>query len=83
MTTKTEHEYEHIGETRGCEDHDHDLLHELSRRLDGVWRYDQYVANAINQPDLQKFWRLVKAQEQENIRQLKQLLAQHVKNDCF
>jgi len=79
----TEKEYEHIGETRGCEDHDHDLVHELSRRLDGVWRYDQYIANADGQVDLQKFWRTVKAQEQENIQQLKKLLVQHVQSNCF
>ena len=83
MSAITENEYEHIGETRGCEDHDHDVVHELSRRLDGVWRYDQYIANASGHTDLQKFWRLVKAQEQENIRQLKELLAQHVGNGCF
>jgi len=79
----TEKEYEHIGETRGCKDHDHDLVHELSRRLDGVWRYDQYIANADGQADLQKFWRNVKAQEQENIQQLKKLLVEHVQSNCF
>jgi hypothetical protein len=79
----TEKEYEHIGETRGCADHDHDLVHELSRRLDGVWRYDQYIANADGQSDLQGFWRTVKAQEQVNIQQLKKLLAQHVQGNCF
>jgi hypothetical protein len=79
----TEKEYEHIGETRGCADHDHDLVHELSRRLDGVWRYDQYIANADGQADLQKFWRSVKAQEQENIQQLKKLLVKHVQSNCF
>jgi hypothetical protein len=79
----TEKEYEHIGETRGCKDHDHDLVHELSRRLDGVWRYDQYIANADGQADLQKFWRSVKAQEQKNIEQLKKLLVQHVQSNCF
>jgi capsule polysaccharide modification protein KpsS len=79
----TEKEYEHIGETRGCKDHDHDLVHELSRRLDGVWRYDQYIANADGQADLQKFWRNVKAQEQKNIEQLKKLLVQHVQSNCF
>ena len=83
MSMTTEKEYEHIGETRGCEDHDHDLVHELSRRLDGVWRYDQYIANADGQADLQKFWRTVKAQEQENIQQLKKLLAKHVQGNCF
>ncbi len=83
MSKTVEKEYEHIGETRGCEDHDHDLLHELSRRLDGVWRYDQYVANADGQPDLQKFWSDVKIQEQENIQQLKKLLGQQVRSNCF
>ena len=83
MSMTTEKEYEHIGETRGCKDHDHDLVHELSRRLDGVWRYDQYIANADGQADLQKFWRNVKAQEQENIQQLKKLLVEHVQSNCF
>lgn len=83
MPTTTETTYEHIGETRGCADHDHDVVHELSRRLDGVWRYDQYIANADGQADLQGFWRNVKTQEQENIQQLKKLLAEHVRGDCF
>ena len=81
MTTATE--YEHIGETRGCADHDHDMVHELSRRLDAVWRYDQYVANAEGKPDLQKFWRNVKGHEQETIEQLKRLLAEHIQSKCF
>ena len=43
MTLAAERELEHVGETSGCSDHDHDLIHELSRRLDSLWRYDQYV----------------------------------------
>lgn len=83
MPLKTEKEYEHIGETRGCADHDHDLVHELSRRLDGLWRYDQYIANANGLHDLQTFWRGVKAQEQENIKQVKKLIALHIQTNCF
>lgn len=83
MSLTTEKEYKHIGETRGCEDHDHDIVHELSRRLDGVWRYDQYIANADGQAELQQFWRDVKSQEQKNIQQLKKLLSQHIKSNCF
>ena len=83
MSMTTETEYEHMGDTRGCEDHDHDLVHELSRRLDCLWRYDQYIANADGNAELQTFWRNVKAQEQENIQQLKKLLAQHVRSNCF
>ncbi len=83
MSMTTEQEYRHIGETSGCANHDHDLVHELSRRLDGVWRYDQYIANAEGQDDLQKFWETVKTQERTNIEQLKKLLAQHVQKNCF
>jgi hypothetical protein len=46
MTLAAEKTLEHIGESKGIEDHDHDLVHELSKRLDALWRYDQYIANA-------------------------------------
>ena len=46
MTLAAEKELQHLGETQGCADHDHDMVHELSRRLDAIWRYDQYIANA-------------------------------------
>jgi hypothetical protein len=83
MAMSTDKEYEHLGETRGIEDHDHDLIHELSRRLDCLWRYDQYIANAVEQPELQVFWRTTKLNEQQAIQQLKKHVAEHVKNNCF
>ena len=46
MTTTTEEEYAHLGETPGCPDHDYDLVQEFSRRLSGLWRMDQFIANA-------------------------------------
>ena len=47
MSLKTyEKEVEHLGESQGVKDHDHDMVHDLSRRLDALWRYDQYIANA-------------------------------------
>ena len=83
MSTTARKEFVHLGETRGMEDHDHDLIHELSRRLDCVWRYDQYIANAADQPELQAFWRDAKSREQKNIDQLKTLIQQHIQNHCF
>lgn len=83
MPITSDTEYKHIGETSGCKNHDHDLVHELSRRLDGVWRYDQYIANADGQQELQEFWREVKSQEQNNIKRIKQLLTQQIENKCF
>ena len=40
MFLAAEHEYEHVGETAGMADHDHDLIAELHRRLNALWRYD-------------------------------------------
>ena len=83
MTIAAERELEHLGETSGCANHDHDLVHELSRRLDALWRYDQYIANAEWRDGLKDFWANMKQQEQENIKRLKELLAEEVKNGCF
>ena len=41
MTLAAEKQIEHVGETAAMADHDHDLVHELSKRLDAIWRYEQ------------------------------------------
>ncbi len=83
MSMTTEKEYAHLGQTRGMEDHDHDLIHDLSRRLDCLWRYDQYIANAAGRAELQEFWRGAKTQEQTNIAQLKELIRERVQSNSF
>jgi len=90
MTTKstpdisplgTDNRWEHIGENQGCADHD--LVHELSRRLDSVWRYDQFIANADGREILQACWREFKEQDMRSIERLKEVLKDEIKNDCF
>lgn len=83
MTLAAEKEMCHLGETCGCVDHDHDLIHELSRRLDALWRYDQYIANAEWRENLAQFWRELKAQELQNINDLKALIREEIQNNCF
>jgi hypothetical protein len=83
MTLSAEMELRHIGETQGCADHDHDLIHDLSKRLDALWRYDQYIANADGKPALQALWRDLKQQEIDNIRRVKELIAEEVRQNCF
>ena len=83
MTLTAEKEIEHIGESCGCADHDRDLVHELSKRLDSLWRCDQYIANAEGKQQLIEFWQEVKQQEQVNIRRLKQLLAEEIHDGDF
>lgn len=83
MTITIKKEFEHIDKTSGCKNHNHDLIHELRIRLDGVWRYDQYIANAEGQENLQKFWQTVKIQEQDNIYEIKKLITQQFESKCF
>ncbi|QDT28560.1 hypothetical protein Enr10x_39040 [Gimesia panareensis] len=83
MTMVAEQQMEHIGETRGCADHDHDLVHELSKRLDALWRCDQYIANASGHKELQRFWRDIKKQEEANISRMKEIMAEHIQKGCF
>jgi hypothetical protein len=78
-----EEELKHLGETQGCADHDHDLVHELSRRLDMLWRNDQYMANADWRKELKQFWIDMKAQEQRNVARLKELITKEVEKNCF
>ena len=83
MRQAAEQEYTHIGETWGAKDHDHDLVHELSKRLDAVWRFDQYIANADGKPHVQEFWRELKGQECRNVDRLKALIGQEIAANCF
>jgi hypothetical protein len=83
MTLAAEKEMEHIGESSGCADHDHDLIHDLSKRLDALWRYDQYVANAEGKAELQDMWRDMKRQEMANIDRVKQMIAKEIRENCF
>lgn len=83
MQFAAEKEMVHIGETQGAEDHDHDMIHELSKRLDALWRYDQYIANAEGNSDLQSLWRDFKRQEQDNVKRLKETIAEHCRQNCF
>ena len=83
MPMVAEKDMEHLGETRGMKNHDHDVIHELSKRLDALWRYDQYIANAEGLPELQRLWQDLKRQEQENVSRLKKIVGEHVAKGCF
>jgi hypothetical protein len=83
MNQIAEREYAHVGQTHGIEDHDHDLVHELSKRLDAIWRFDQYIANADGKADIQAFWRHLKDQEIRNVDRMKELIAREIAEGCF
>lgn len=66
MCFAAEHEYEHLGETAGIADHDHDLIAELNRRLDSLWRHDQDIAHAEWHGELRQLWQETKAQDHQS-----------------
>ena len=46
MATAAPKPIKHIGESKAVANHDHDMIHELGKRIDAVWLFDQYIANA-------------------------------------
>jgi len=83
MSSEEQKAHSHIGETKAIRNHDHDLIHDLSQRLDSVWRYDQYIANAEDAPKVQALWQEIKDQELKNCEKLKGLIREHVRNNDF
>ena len=83
MALAAEKELAHIGETCGIADHDHDLVHDLSKRLDALWRSDQYIANADGKSALQDLWRELKRQEIESVKRVKQMIVEEARQNCF
>jgi len=83
MTTTIEERTEHVGETAGMADHDRDLVRELSKRLDCLWRCDQYIANAEGHDHLVGFWEEIKNQEQSNIDRMRKLIRKEIDQECF
>ena len=73
---------EHVGETRGSTDTVHDLVQTMSRCLNGLWRYDQYIVNAEGRPEIQDFWRKFKKQEQTSVKKMKELLCTELSQEC-
>ncbi len=55
----------------------------MSKRLDALWRYDQYIANAEGTPSLQDLWRDLKRQEIDNVKRMKQIIIEQVRQNCF
>ncbi len=82
MPFTAEKQMEQIGETRGTADRTHDLVQVLNLRIDSVWRYDQYIANADGKPDLQDFWRELKRQDQQCVDRLKGFLKDELDREC-
>jgi len=81
MTETTATEY--LGTTQGLKNHDHDLIEDLNKRVDCIWRLDQYIANAQNDEDLKAFWENLKEAEMQNVNLLRGFIAKHVKAECF
>ena len=82
MTITTAENTEHPHKSDRASSHHHDLIQDLGKRLDALWRYDRYIAKAEGKARLQECWLTLKQQEQENVRMLKELLKE-VKQGSF
>jgi hypothetical protein len=83
MQATTTGEVEHFDELKALKLHDRDLVHELSRRLESLFRYAQCIANAEGDAKVQQTWHDLESQELANIRSLKQLITDRIEKGDF
>ncbi len=76
MATPNQQSEQHIGETKAVPNNVHDLVHDLSNRIDALWRYDQYMANAeaAGNKEEKKLWSDLRKAEIKTTDKLKSLL---------
>ncbi len=63
----------------------HDLVHQLSEKLDSLWRYDQYIRNAKKDKckSCVKVWQYLKATDKDCVRVIEEEIAKIVKGGKF
>lgn len=83
MTVSKKHNVEALGHTMSCADHDYDLLQDLGHRLNTIWHHDQHVSNAKGHDKIQAYWEDVRKQDEENVKRLKSLIGEEIKQGCF
>ena len=70
MATESESFCEDFGTATGMVAADPQLLRDLLRRMDSLYRFDELIANAADKSELQAFWRESKAREERAIEAL-------------
>lgn len=62
---------------------DHDLIHQLSEKLDSIWRYDTYLKNAKGCPRCENLWQTLKTKDLEMADMLREEIKQHIGEGKF
>lgn len=65
------------------ENHNHDLVHQLSELLDSIWRFDAYKKNAEGCAECEKLWAEMKTAYQGWEKRLVEEIGRHVKSGAF
>ena len=63
----------------------HNLVHHLSTRLDGLWRYEQFIKDAEAEGDAvcADMWRKFSEQDEQQIKELQNLIIEKSKTGKF
>lgn len=63
----------------------HNLLQELSVKLDSVWRYDTYIEDAESEgyPECAELFRKLKEEDSRHVEMLRQMIAKLAKEERF
>ncbi|HAM95952.1 hypothetical protein A2W39_00060 [Candidatus Azambacteria bacterium RIFCSPHIGHO2_01_46_10] len=62
---------------------DHDLIHQLSEKLDSLWRYDMYLENAKGCSRCENMWKALKEKDMEMANLLREEIKLHIGEGKF
>jgi len=60
-----------------------DFIHQLSEKLDSLWRYEEYIKNAKDCKECQKLWEKCRDKDLEMVEALKKEIENHIKAGNF
>lgn len=61
----------------------HDLIHQLSEKLDSLWRYKEYIKNAEECAECKKLWEECLKRDTEMVEMIKEEIKRHVDSGKF
>ncbi len=64
-------------------DHNHDLIHSLSEKNDGVWRYKQYMDTSKGCEHCSTIWKQMEMDDNKHIEMLKSEIKRHFDENRF
>lgn len=60
------------------DNHTYNIIKALSKKAQGLWRYDQYLKDSENCEECQRLWKKLKGEDSAQLNEIKNVLKKHI-----